>query len=493
MAIDVRHYANPSHDDYLLLWQYRQSTRFLTLVTAILEIIQEQLIDPWDEFEAELSISAADDHWLDLLGSRLGLIRPYGERDGRILTWAASSSELPPRNTNRRYQWSASGSETDEARASQFRGPTGAVGRFARIDDVQFREFLLAQVWRDRGGRSVTDIERMAGYIFGADSVWVEELIGGGGIKLHISASTDTFFTVLENNQFLPKPAGISLETQWHTPDSLGVFALQPAAPNSQIWKLNLADMDATRTGYYAGRALPDGLTAPFGTAGLQGSLYVTNRGASDQPDHLWLIDVNNPSNTTSPFGNLGTISVSLPGGGRSDLIFPSGMTQLGSDLYMIDGDRGSRRLFRFTSLQQDAVTAVEVGRIPNVYNSVNQPPRSLAALNGDLFVGFSGVNLRMGFPGGLMCKVDPNDVTRTTGGYGTLSVCATGEGPGILGMCAEPGRDDALLISATGTSPGLWRINPNNFADTSGDYGEVSTWADAGVSTPNPRSLVSL
>lgn len=489
MAIDVRHYANPSHDDYLLLWQYRQSTRFLTLVTAFLEIIQEQLIDPWDDFEAELSISAADDHWLDLLGSRLGLIRPYGERDGRILTWAASSSERPQhRNSNRRYQWSASGSETDEARATQFRGPTGAVGRFARIDDVQFREFLLAQVWRDRGGRSVTEIERMAGYIFGADSVWVEELIGGGGIRLHISASTDTFFTVLENNQFLPKPAGISLETQWHTPDSLGVFALQQ---NGQIWKLNLADIDATRTGYYAGRALPSGLGAPIGAAGRQGSLYVASRGS---PDHLWLIDVNNPSNTTSPFGDLGSISVSLPGGGgENHLDWPSGMTQLGSDLYLIDGSNGSRRLFRFTSLQHDAVTAVELGQIPGVYNSVNQAPRSLAALNGDLFVGFSGANISRGYPGGLMCKVDPNDVTRTTGGYGTLSVCATGVGPGILGMCAEPGRDDALLISATGTSPGLWRINPNNFADTSGDYGEISTWADAGgVGTPI-RSLVSL
>lgn len=490
MTIDVRHYADPNHEDYLLLWQYRQSTNFLTLVTAFLEIIQAELIDPWDDFEAELSVSAAVEGWQDQMGARLGLIRPYGERDGRILTWASSSSAPPQHeNTNRRYQWSKTESETDEAKATQFTGPTGAVGDLAPINDAPFREFLQSQVWRNRGGRSVTDIERMAGFIFGADNVWVEELPGGGSIKLHIITATDTFFTVLNNNEFLPKPAGISLDTQWHHPDTLGLFGMQTGSPG-QIWKLNPDDMTAPRTGFYTGRDLPATLVQPIGAAGYQGSLYVANRGREGEADHLFLIDVWSPSSDTGrQFGDLGEITVSLPDGGVSHLIFPSGMTQLDSDLYLLDGDRGSRRLFRFTSLQRGNVRAVEVGQIPNIYNSVNQPPRSIAALNGDLFVGFAGGGM---FPGGLMCRVDPHDVTRTTDGYGTLSVAATGSGVGILGMCADPGRDDALLVSTGGTNQGLWRINPNNFADTTSPYGQISTWAAAGVSTPI-RSLVLL
>lgn len=275
MAIDVRYYAD--HDDYLLLWQYRQFTNFLTLVTAFLEIIQAELIDPWDDWEAELSVSAADKEWLDQMGARLGLLRPYGERDGRLLTWAANSNAGTHRNPNRRFQWSATESETVAEKATQFTGPTGAVGSFAPIDDVQYREFLLSQVWRNRGGRSVTDIERMAGFIFGSDNVWVEEAPGGGSIKLHIIAATDTFFTVLNNNEFLPKPAGISLSPQWHHPDTLGLFGLQTGNPD-RIWKLNLADI-TDRTGFHMGRNLPSTLTLPIGAAGFQGSLYVANRG----------------------------------------------------------------------------------------------------------------------------------------------------------------------------------------------------------------------
>ena len=474
MVIDVRHYADPDHDDYLLLWQYRQSTRFLTLVTAFLEIIQEQLIDPWDDFEAELSISAADDHWLDLLGSRLGLIRPYGERDGRILTWAASSSEGPPRNSNRRYQWSASGSETDEARATQFRGPTGAVGRFTQIDDVQFRKFVLAQVWRDRGGRSVTDIERMAGYIFGADSVWVEELIGEVGIKLHVSTATDTFFTVLENNQFLPKPAGVKLETQWHNPDIFGLWGIQ-LARTDLIYKINLSAI-TDRTGIYGGNALPTGLDTPIGSASFQGNYYVVDRGVEDgETDDLWRINPIQPAQEDSTYGRLGVIAIS--GSGRSNLDYPSGMAQLGSNLYLLDGTRGDNHVYRFTSIDQGSVAAVSIGEYPNEFNSVAQPARSLAGLNGDLYIGFSG---------GLLCKLDPNNFSRSGDGYGTLSVTAAGGGGTIFGMCPDPQYDDALLISKGGTNPGLWRINSNNFLDTTPPYGQqITTWAAAGIGTP--------
>ena len=474
-TIDVRHYADPNHEDYLLLWQYRQSTNFLTLVTAFLEIIQAELIDPWDDWEAELSVSAAVQGWQDQMGARLGLIRPYGERDGKILTWASSSSAPPQHeNPNRRYQWSKTESETDEAKATQFTGPTGAVGRTVPINDAQFREFLLAQVWRNRGGRSVTDIERMAGYIFGADNVWVEELLGGGSIKLHIITATDTFFTVLNKNEFLPKPAGISLDTQWHHPDTFGLWGIQPAA-TSLLYKINLGDLD-DRTGIYAGRALPPTLGTPIGSAGYQGNFYVVDRATerSGQTDDLWLINPRVPASEELPYGRLGQIAIS--GSGRTDLDYPSGMTQLGSDFYLLDGTKGDNHIYRFTSLERGSVAAVSIGEYPNVFNSATKFARSIAGLGKDLYIGYQD---------GLMCKVDPNDLTRTDDGYGTLSVSAAGSNGAIQGMCAELGRDDALLIAIRSTSPALWRINPNNFTDTSGDYGLVSTWAAAGVGTP--------
>lgn len=486
MAIDVRHYADPDHDDYLLLWQYRQSTRFLALVTAFLEIVQAELVDPWDDFEAELSVSSSVTHWQDLMGARLGLIRPYGERHGSVLTWAASSGastnaasdRATHPNSNRRFQWSGSESETIPERAAQFTGPTGAVGNILPIDDTQFREFLLAQVWRNRGGRSVTDIERMAGFIFGDDNVWVEELVGGGGIKLHIIAGTDTFFSVLNNNAFLPRPAGISLETERH--DIFGVWGIQLAA-TSLLYKINLGDLD-DRTGYSAGRALPTTLGTPIGSAGFQGNFYVVDRATSTgQTDDLWLIDPIEPASEVLPYGRLGQIAIS--GMGRTGLDYPSGMTQLGSDFYLLDGSRGPNFIYRFTSLERGAVAAVAIGRYPNLFNSVTKFARSIAGLGGDLYIGYQD---------GLMCKVDPNALMRTDDGYGTLSVTAAGSVGGILGMCAEPGRDDALLISIRSTTQALWRINPNNFADTSGDYGLVSTWAAAGIGTPI-RSLATI
>ena len=481
MTIDVRHYATPNHDDYLLLWQYRQSTRFLSLVTAFLEIIQEELIDPWDTLESELDISTADLMWLDLLGERLGLIRPYGEQHGRVLTWAANSSSSTGTatdrathdNSNRRFQWSGSSSESDENRSAQFTGPLGAVGPVTEIDDIQYREFVQAQVWRDRGGRSITDIERIAGYIFGAENVWVEEVIGSVGIRLHIATSTDTFFTVLENNQFLPKPAGVSLETQWHNPDIFGLWGIQ-SANRDLLYKINLSDVN-DRTGIYGGNALPTGLDTPIGSASFQGNYYVVDRGIGGGTDDLWRINPVQPAQEDSTYGRLGQIAIS--GSGRTELDYPSGMAQLDSDFYLLDGSTGPNFVYKFTSLERGSVAAVSIGEYPNTFNSVAKPARSLAGLNGDLYIGFGE---------GLLCKLDPNNFSRTGDGYGTLSVTAAGGGGAILGMCPDPQHDDALLIVQGGTNAGLWRINSNNFLDTTPPYGQqITTWAAAGIGTP--------
>ena len=533
MATDIRHYAESNHEDYLLLWQYRQSSHFLALVTAFLNVIQsgrmdswtllesleidvpmndyrdpwtivdaavrenifqllesKGLVDPWPLLESKGNIATADGWWLDRIGERLGLPRSYAvseEGTAPLLVFNNNTGHSLP--TGRKWQWSPSGTTIGNA-AVHFSGPT-IERQYSAVTDRQYRNLLSAQALRNRTGRSIVDIEAIGGEIFD-DGVWVEET-GPASFNLHIIADSNEFVDVLQNERLLPRPAGVRMEQIWHHPDALGVWGLQAVATDQlRLWKLNLtnlSDMD----GYYAGQNLPAGLRDPTAAAGYNGYLYVVDRNDAE----LWLINPVDADSVTRPYGSLGAISVSLPDGSlfrpdgsRVHLVYPSGMTLLDGDLYVLDGDRGHRRLFRLTSLQQGAVTAVELGQIPNVYNSVNQPLRSLAALNGDLFVGFSGTNIGRGFVGGLMCKIDPHDVTRTTGGYGTLSISATGEGPGLLGMCAEPGRDDALLVSTDGTNAGLWRINPDNFADTSGDYGQIGTWAAATAGVPI-RSLV--
>ena len=516
MATNIRYYADPNHEDYLLLWQYRQSSRFLDLVTAVLNVIQSGrmdpwtllesldidvpmndyrdpwtileselnspspadpiidirplleslgLVDPWPLIETKGNIETADGWWLDRIGERLGLSRSFAiseEGSAPLLIFDGNTGFSP--QAGQRWQWSPSMTATGND-AVHFSGPT--IDReYTAVMDDQYRNLLSAQALANRRGRSIVDIEAISGEIF-EDGVWVEET-GTGAVDLHVIADTNDFVNVIQNNRLLPRPAGVRLDVQWHQKEAFGLWGLQDSSPD-RLWKFNLENL-MDNTGVYDGQSLPGGLTSPRAAAGYNGYIYAVDR----TDNELWIIDPLNADSEIGRFGAVGTITT--PNGMPSNLIFPSGMTLLNGDLYIIDGDRNSRRIFRFTSLRSGSVTIEEVGQINVTFNASTYPPRCLAALGGDFYVGFAG--------SALMSKVDPSDVTRTTDGYGTLSLSAVGSGGRIFGMCMEPGRDDALLLSTGGTGEGLWRINPNNFADTSGDYGQISTWTNtrAGV-----------
>ena len=519
MATDVRHYADSSHDDYLLLWQYRQSSRFLAMVTAFLDVIQsgrmdpwrllelleidvrmadyrdpwtileaelnppppavkivdiwpllesKGLVDPWPLLESKGNMATADGWWLDRIGERLGLPRAYAvseEGTAPLLVFDGGTGARLP--TGRQDGWSPSGLAIGDE-AVHFSGPT-VERQYSAVTDQQYRELLSAQALSNRRGRSIVDVEAICNEIF-PDGVWVEET-GPASIKLHIISSSSDFVDVVQNNRLLPRPAGVALAVQWHDSESLGVWGLQLTATD-QLWKLNLDDL-SDRSGYYAAQNLPTSLSQSSAAAGYNGDLYVFDR----LDDELWLINQLDADDETGRYGSLGRVYDSATGSpfpiGVVD--FPSGMTTLNGDLYLLDGSTGSRRIFRFTSLREGAAAAVEVGRYNNLEGATIRTARSIAAVGGDFYVGFNS---------GRISKIDPADIARTTGGYGTLSVTAAGTRGTVQGMCADPEYEDALLISISEIHA-LWRINVNNFLDTTPPYGPIGTWAAAGVGTP--------
>lgn len=175
----------------LIIAQYRNSPRIVSLIKSFCDIVQVDLIDAADQLALEAAVTTASGFWLDLIGERVSLARP--------------------------------GLPSDETKIFGFDGQDDSVGfdqgrfldagedpTFIPVDDATYRQFLIA-----RGGELLTDgtqpdLSKVAALAFGS-ATYLDNLDMTTTIIL--SGITDEVAILAAQIGLLPKPAGVGIKT----------------------------------------------------------------------------------------------------------------------------------------------------------------------------------------------------------------------------------------------------------------------------------------
>ena len=185
-ALDVTRHLD------LVISQYAESTRLTSLLGGILEVFQAELVDPLHQLPDLAILALASGIWLDYLGERLGLTRPY-----RL-------------STDLRYFGFGDASDRGSFDEAVFRSTAPDLSNQVQIGDNWYRSLLKGRALTLRLGDSVPDIERVCAVVFDGGG-YVSEDTANLAITIHVTDSREGFVSVAENAGVLPSPAGIAI------------------------------------------------------------------------------------------------------------------------------------------------------------------------------------------------------------------------------------------------------------------------------------------
>ena len=181
----------------LLFHQYRNARNLRSLVSGILQLLQDEIADPLMYLERQAGVDDAEGVWLDLLGGRLGFTRP-GILDTSVDYfgfWDPTETEADQPN----LPFDSGPLFTEEGRL-QVRLPLG---------DEQYRNLLRARGLTLRSRASRGEIEAVLDLLFDGDTS-VAEVAGGPGFALTVADSRRGYVTVVQENfdALIPRQAG---------------------------------------------------------------------------------------------------------------------------------------------------------------------------------------------------------------------------------------------------------------------------------------------
>ena len=184
VAPDVRERSS------LLIGQYEGAVNLRALLSGVLGLYQDQFMAPLFSLGelADLFLSYGD--WLDFIGERLGLSRPY------IL------------GTSVRYF--GFGSDTDRGTWDEvpLYDLEQALDDLRPLDDDRYRSLLRGRGLSLRLGTSVPDIEAVAAAVFTFGGYVVDS---AGALTLYVEDDRDDMAELAGNAGVVPRPAGIPL------------------------------------------------------------------------------------------------------------------------------------------------------------------------------------------------------------------------------------------------------------------------------------------
>ena len=185
-ALDVTRHLD------LVISQYAESTRIISLLDGILEVFQTELVVPLLQLPDLAILDLASGIWLDYLGERLGITRPY-----RL-------------STDLRFFGFGDASDRGSFDESVFRSTAPDLSNQVQIGDNWYRSLLKGRSLTLRLGDSVPDIEMVCAVVFDGGG-YVSEDTANLAITVHVTDSRDGFVNVADNAGVLPDPAGIAV------------------------------------------------------------------------------------------------------------------------------------------------------------------------------------------------------------------------------------------------------------------------------------------
>ena len=228
------------------------------------------------------------------------------------------------------------------------------------------------------------------------------------------------------------------------------------ATPDS-LYLVDSDNPDNTTSPYGLQGSFPTGLTSVGGITSYDGALWVTD----GQGDELWKIDPTDPDRTTGGYGNQGSFNFGLTE--------PFGITSYDGALWVTDSQ--GDELWKIDPTDPDRTNGGYGNQ--GSFNSGLTSPLGITSYDGALWVVDSG--------GDELWKIDPTDPDRTTGGYGN-------QGPFNSGLGFPNGitsHDGALWVIDGSTNNGeLWKIDPTDPDRTNGGYGNQGSFG-SGLTSP--------
>ena len=180
----------------VLITQWRNSPRFKALLSGIVQVLQDKIIDPFLIMERALNPDVSSGVILDLIGERLALPRSYiSSEDASYFGFEGTAT--------------AGGRTFNQAPFFTLKRGVEAV---EPIGDSTYRALLKARARRLRGrGANRETLEAVLTVLFG--NGYVSE--SGADIELHTSTTELLIFQLASTKLFdvlFPKPAGRSME-----------------------------------------------------------------------------------------------------------------------------------------------------------------------------------------------------------------------------------------------------------------------------------------
>ena len=228
------------------------------------------------------------------------------------------------------------------------------------------------------------------------------------------------------------------------------------------VWRINLSDPDDV-TGDYG---LIGGLSTELGnnTRGIdidsEGNAVIIQGIANN----LWVVRVEEPSNTSPSEGGYGKLldfpSTLINATGVGLITLPSITYQ---DAFIVD-DNGDE-LWRINLENPSDVTG-DYGLIGALPSGLSTPSGVGITSNGDLLI--------LDESGRELWRINPANPSDEAGDYGLVGTLPSGLNvPRAIGLLSN---GDLIIGHDAGISSSIWRINPANLSDTSGNYGNLGT-----------------
>ena len=234
-----------------------------------------------------------------------------------------------------------------------------------------------------------------------------------------------------------------------------------------EIYRVNIDDPDDATTPYGSLGAMPD-VGANVGhnaiTVAPNGDFIVMAVNGVNNVGMIWRINPSDIDDLTGDYGSVGTVYIR----GGSAINFVGMALDTNGDLLAHD----SNELFRI-SLTNPSIDSGIYGKIGDMPSGINAQGIDIDS-NGDVWVA-SADAIR-----NHLWKINPASPGSTSGGYGNQGeLTMTGATP-LRGL-AVLNNDDIMVVNQGGQ---IYRINPADITDTTGDYGQAMS-APSGITMP--------